>query len=86
MEANRRHDAPGILGDAHRRAAAVENTDGIPPKPADRSRGRRPEVRNPVLGLKSFRALQQIPDEIDLRKLEKWWFLDLLTAGRIGIR
>lgn len=26
------------------------------------------------------------PDEIDLRKVEKWWFLDLVTAGRIGIR
>ncbi|MBY0502716.1 MAG: hypothetical protein K2X03_02320 [Bryobacteraceae bacterium] len=26
------------------------------------------------------------PDEIDLRKVEKWWFLDLITAGRIGIR
>jgi hypothetical protein len=26
------------------------------------------------------------PDEIDLRKVEKWWFLDLLTAGRIGVR
>jgi hypothetical protein len=26
------------------------------------------------------------PDEIDLRKVEKWWFLDLMTAGRIGIR
>ncbi|HLG96669.1 MAG TPA: hypothetical protein VKX49_10205 [Bryobacteraceae bacterium] len=26
------------------------------------------------------------PDEIDLRKVEKWWFLDLVTAGCIGIR
>jgi len=26
------------------------------------------------------------PDEIDLRKVEKWWFLDLVTGGRIGIR
>jgi DNA-directed RNA polymerase specialized sigma24 family protein len=26
------------------------------------------------------------PDEIDLRKVEKWWFLDLVTDGRIGIR
>lgn len=26
------------------------------------------------------------PDEIDLRKVEKWWFLDLVSAGRIGIR
>jgi hypothetical protein len=26
------------------------------------------------------------PDEIDLRKVEKWWFLDLVTAGRISIR
>ncbi len=23
------------------------------------------------------------PDEVDLRKVEKWWFLDLLTDGRI---
>lgn len=23
------------------------------------------------------------PDEIDLRKVEKWWFLDLITDGRI---
>lgn len=26
------------------------------------------------------------PDEVDLRKVDKWWFLDLVTAGRIGIR
>ena len=26
------------------------------------------------------------PDEIDLRKVEKWWFLDLVTNGRIGCR
>jgi hypothetical protein len=26
------------------------------------------------------------PDEIDLWKVEKWWFLDLLTSGRIGVR
>lgn len=26
------------------------------------------------------------PDEIDLRKVEKWWFLDLVTDGRIGSR
>ena len=26
------------------------------------------------------------PDEVDLRKVEKWWFLDLLTNGRIGCR
>lgn len=26
------------------------------------------------------------PDEVDLRKVEKWWFLDLITAGRIGLR
>lgn len=26
------------------------------------------------------------PDEIDLRKVEKWWFLDLVTGGHIGIR
>ena len=26
------------------------------------------------------------PDEVDLRKVEKWWFLDLVTDGRIGIR
>lgn len=28
----------------------------------------------------------QCPDEVDLRKVDKWWFLDLVTAGRIGIR
>lgn len=26
------------------------------------------------------------PDEVDLRKVEKWWFLDLVTNGRIGCR
>ena len=26
------------------------------------------------------------PDEIDLRKVERWWFLDVLTDGRIGSR
>ena len=26
------------------------------------------------------------PDEVDLRKVEKWWFLDLVSASRIGIR
>jgi len=26
------------------------------------------------------------PDEVDLRKVEKWWFLDLLTNGHIGCR
>lgn len=26
------------------------------------------------------------PDEVDLRKVEKWWFLDLVSGGRIGIR
>ena len=26
------------------------------------------------------------PDEIDLRRVEKWWFLDLITGGRIGMR
>ena len=26
------------------------------------------------------------PDEVDLRKVEKWWFLDLLTNGHIGGR
>jgi hypothetical protein len=26
------------------------------------------------------------PDEVDLRKVEKWWFLDLVTNGRIGVR
>jgi hypothetical protein len=26
------------------------------------------------------------PDEVDLRRVEKWWFLDLVTDGRIGIR
>ena len=25
-------------------------------------------------------------DEVDLRKVEKWWFLDLVTNGRIGCR
>jgi hypothetical protein len=63
MEANERHAAERILGDIHRQESAVANTNGIRPKPADRSRGHRPEVRNPVLGLKSFRALQQLPEE-----------------------
>ena len=26
------------------------------------------------------------PDEVDLRKVEKWWFLDIVTNGRIGCR
>jgi len=26
------------------------------------------------------------PDEVDLRRVEKWWFLDLVTDGRIGSR
>lgn len=26
------------------------------------------------------------PDEVDLRKVDKWWFLDLVTCGRIGVR
>jgi hypothetical protein len=26
------------------------------------------------------------PDEIDLAKVEKMWFLDLVTAGRLGVR
>lgn len=26
------------------------------------------------------------PDEVDLHKVEKWWFLDLVTNGRIGCR
>jgi hypothetical protein len=26
------------------------------------------------------------PDEVDLRKVEKWWFLDLITGSRIGMR
>jgi hypothetical protein len=36
------------------------------------------------------RAVQQFalahPDEIDLCKVEKWWFLDLITDGKIGCR
>ena len=26
------------------------------------------------------------PDEVDLRKVEKWWFLDFVSDSRIGIR
>lgn len=26
------------------------------------------------------------PEEVDLRKVEKWWFLDLVTDGRIAAR
>jgi len=26
------------------------------------------------------------PDEIELAKVEKFWFLDLVSGGRIGVR
>jgi hypothetical protein len=30
--------------------------------------------------------VSRYPDEVDLAKVEKFWFLDLVTGGRIGVR